>query len=98
MNILKILVVAIPAFAFNVEAKEKQEMKCYVKDSSGIDNIYFVNAPKDKINALPKKLIGKTFDKGNIKKRRISEVVECVKASELFSDVIARQLDSVTVR
>ena len=98
MNIFKVLVIVILVFTFQVEAKEKQEMKCYVKDSSGIDTIYFINAPKNKINALSQKLIGKTFDKGAIKKRRINEVVECVKASELFSDVIARQLDSVTVR
>ncbi|GLX85718.1 hypothetical protein tloyanaT_19700 [Thalassotalea loyana] len=79
-------------------AAEKQEMKCYVKDSSGIDGVYLINAYLERIPYLKADLVGRTFSKGLYKNRKVETVIECVKETELFNNVVARQLDRETLR
>lgn len=85
-------------FASICVAQEKQEMKCYVKNVTGVDSIYLINAHKKNVSKLPDMLMGRTFDKGKRKALVISKVVECVKETDTFEDVVARQLDRLTLR
>ncbi|QOL25770.1 TapY2 family type IVa secretion system protein [Thalassotalea sp. LPB0316] len=82
----------------NALAAQKQEMKCYVKDATGVDGIYLINSLQARIPYLKTDLVGKKFTKGLAKNRRIEQVVECVKETDEFDNVIARQLDRQTLR
>lgn len=98
MKFFKFVTLASLLLSGQSVAEKAQEMKCYVKSPAGVDGIYLINVRESEKSQLSSMLVGRTFSKGKRQSIVVKQVLECVKETDSFNNVIARQLDNETVR